>query len=122
MSTDSAAESNEFPPNAIAVIGMAGRLPGADSVSQFWDNLCLGRESVTTLSEEELTAAGVSATMTCTGKMKGTGSVQVSYSGTDHYTGSFRFQGTMEGQPANMNGTFKGDYLRADCGQVRPGR
>ena len=61
MSTDSAAESNEFPPNAIAVIGMAGRFPGADSVSQFWDNLCLGQESVTTLSEEELTAAGVSA-------------------------------------------------------------
>ena len=52
---------NELPPNAIAVIGMAGRFPGADSLTQFWDNLRRGEESVTTLSEEALTAAGVSA-------------------------------------------------------------
>ncbi|MCI4674258.1 beta-ketoacyl synthase N-terminal-like domain-containing protein [Candidatus Mycolicibacterium alkanivorans] len=53
--------SNELPPNAIAVIGMAGKFPGADSVTEFWDNLSRGVESVTTLSEEVLTAAGVSA-------------------------------------------------------------
>ncbi len=53
--------SNELPPNAIAVIGMAGRFPGADSLTQFWDNLRHGEESITTLSEEALTAAGVSA-------------------------------------------------------------
>ena len=53
--------STDFPPNAIAVIGMAGRFPGADSVTEFWENLCRGVESVVTLSEEELTAAGVSA-------------------------------------------------------------
>jgi phthiocerol/phenolphthiocerol synthesis type-I polyketide synthase E len=61
VSIDSAATANDFPPNAIAVIGMAGRFPGADSVSEFWDNLCRGEESVTTLSEEQLSAAGVSA-------------------------------------------------------------
>ena len=48
--------------DGIAVIGMAGRFPGADSVGEFWENLCSGRESIATLSEEELTAAGVSAT------------------------------------------------------------
>ena len=48
-------------PNAIAVIGMAGRFPGADSVSAFWNNLRHGEESVVTLSEEALTAAGVSS-------------------------------------------------------------
>src|ERR1700712_3387133 len=53
--------ANEVPDNAIAVIGMAGRFPGADSVSEFWDNLCRGEESIVTLSEEALTAAGVSA-------------------------------------------------------------
>lgn len=52
--------SDELPPNAIAVIGMAGKFPGADSLSEFWDNLSRGVESVTTLSEEALTAAGVS--------------------------------------------------------------
>lgn len=48
--------------DGIAVIGMAGRFPGADSVGQFWQNLCDGTESIQTISEEELAAAGVSAT------------------------------------------------------------
>ncbi|KUI31922.1 polyketide synthase [Mycobacterium sp. IS-1742] len=48
------------PPNAVAVIGMAARLPGANSVSAFWDNLRRGEESIVTLSEEELLAAGIS--------------------------------------------------------------
>ncbi|MFG1935056.1 type I polyketide synthase [Mycobacterium sp. NPDC048908] len=39
---------------------MAGRFPGADSVSEFWDNLRRGQESIVTLSEEDLLAAGVS--------------------------------------------------------------
>ncbi|MDT5296944.1 MAG: phthiocerol/phenolphthiocerol synthesis type-I polyketide synthase [Mycobacterium sp.] len=52
--------STEFPPNAIAVIGMAGRFPGAESVSAFWRNLRSGEESIVTLSEDELIAGGVS--------------------------------------------------------------
>jgi phthiocerol/phenolphthiocerol synthesis type-I polyketide synthase E len=44
---------------AVAVVGMAARLPGADSVSAFWDNLRRGEESIVTLSEQQLLAAGV---------------------------------------------------------------
>ena len=33
MYTDDTTGSNELPPNAIAVIGMAGRFPGANSVT-----------------------------------------------------------------------------------------
>jgi phthiocerol/phenolphthiocerol synthesis type-I polyketide synthase E len=51
--------SDSLPPNAIAVIGMAARLPGANSPSEFWDNLKRGEESIVTLSEDRLTAAGV---------------------------------------------------------------
>ena len=47
------------PANAIAVIGMAGRFPGARSVSAFWDNLRRGEESIATLSAEALSAAGI---------------------------------------------------------------
>jgi phthiocerol/phenolphthiocerol synthesis type-I polyketide synthase E len=61
MANDYPTASDELPPNAIAVIGMAGRFPGADSVTKFWDNLRRGEESIATLSEEALTAAGVSA-------------------------------------------------------------
>jgi acyl transferase domain-containing protein/acyl carrier protein len=45
----------------IAIIGMAGRFPGARDVDQFWLNLCEGRESVHFASDEELLAAGVPA-------------------------------------------------------------
>ncbi|MGV0700027.1 type I polyketide synthase [Mycolicibacter sinensis] len=52
--------NNELPPNAIAVVGMAGRFPGARSLTGFWDNLRNGTESIVTLSEDELRANGVS--------------------------------------------------------------
>ncbi|HEX3662575.1 MAG TPA: SDR family NAD(P)-dependent oxidoreductase [Acidobacteriaceae bacterium] len=44
---------------AVALTGMAGRFPGADTVREFWRNLVEGRESVRLVAEEELQAAGV---------------------------------------------------------------
>ena len=46
---------------AIAIIGLAGRFPGADNVDTFWQNLCAGVESIASFNDEELLAAGVSA-------------------------------------------------------------
>ncbi|WP_228919679.1 type I polyketide synthase [Streptomyces sp. DH20] len=46
----------DFP--AVAVIGMAGRFPGADDLEAFWDNLAAGRESVRPVTDEEFLAAG----------------------------------------------------------------
>ncbi|QQZ58491.1 polyketide synthase [Paenibacillus sonchi] len=43
----------------IAVIGLAGRFPGAGTISEYWDNLKNGVHSVQTFSEQELVAAGV---------------------------------------------------------------
>ncbi|CAB3765827.1 1,4-dihydroxy-2-naphthoyl-CoA synthase [Paraburkholderia humisilvae] len=43
----------------VALIGMAGKFPGADSVSGFWDNLCAGRDGLRTLSSDALRGAGV---------------------------------------------------------------
>jgi acyl transferase domain-containing protein/acyl carrier protein len=45
----------------IAIVGMAGRFPGARNVSEFWRNLTNGVESITQFSRKELLAAGVSA-------------------------------------------------------------
>jgi phthiocerol/phenolphthiocerol synthesis type-I polyketide synthase E len=50
---------DQLPDNAIAVIGMAGRFPGANTLTEFWDNLRDGKESIVTLSEQELAAAGI---------------------------------------------------------------
>jgi phthiocerol/phenolphthiocerol synthesis type-I polyketide synthase E len=46
--------------DAVAVIGMAGRFPGARSVEEFWANLRDGVESISFFSDEELLALGVS--------------------------------------------------------------
>lgn len=43
----------------VALTGMAGRFPGAETVREFWRNLVEGRESVRVVPEEELRSAGV---------------------------------------------------------------
>ena len=48
-----------FSEEAIAVIGMAGRFPGAGDVEAFWHNLRNGVESISFFSDEELRAVGV---------------------------------------------------------------
>jgi acyl transferase domain-containing protein len=42
----------------IAIIGMAVRVPGANTIDQFWRNLRAGVESIRLLTHEELLAAG----------------------------------------------------------------
>jgi amino acid adenylation domain-containing protein len=43
----------------IAVIGMAGRFPGARNIDEFWNNLKEGVESISFFTDEELEALGV---------------------------------------------------------------
>ncbi|HUN99606.1 MAG TPA: type I polyketide synthase, partial [Bradyrhizobium sp.] len=47
--------------SSIAVVGMAGRFPGARNLSEFWINLRDGVESISVLSEERLLAGGAAA-------------------------------------------------------------
>ncbi|HYL44446.1 MAG TPA: polyketide synthase, partial [Ktedonobacteraceae bacterium] len=47
----------------IAIIGMAGRFPGARNVDEFWQNLCNGVESITRFSDQELLQAGVDSSL-----------------------------------------------------------
>ncbi len=43
--------------NAIAIVGMAGRFPGADDVPAFWKNLLEGKESLATFADDPLAGA-----------------------------------------------------------------
>ncbi|MBN9536009.1 MAG: polyketide synthase, partial [Alphaproteobacteria bacterium] len=43
-----------IPENAVAVIGLAGRFPGADDIAQFWRNIRAGVTSISRFSEAEL--------------------------------------------------------------------
>jgi len=45
--------------DGIAIIGLAGRFPGANTVEAFWHNLCHAVESIRTFSATELLDAGV---------------------------------------------------------------
>jgi phthiocerol/phenolphthiocerol synthesis type-I polyketide synthase E len=55
--------TRSFPPHAIAIIGLAGRFPGAKSLDEFWQNIRNGVESLETFSDTELDLAGVSAAL-----------------------------------------------------------
>ncbi|MEO0537755.1 MAG: SDR family NAD(P)-dependent oxidoreductase [Cyanobacteria bacterium P01_A01_bin.123] len=57
---------NQTTPNplkGIAIVGMAGRFPGAKGIDQFWQNLCEGVESISFFTDEELVAAGADSAL-----------------------------------------------------------
>lgn len=55
----SSKKRNERTGLEIAVVGIAGRFPGAKNTEQFWDNLKNGVESVTFFTDNELAEAGI---------------------------------------------------------------
>src|SRR5579864_4432086 len=50
MSTEELQTSHD----GIAIIGVAGRFPGARNIDEFWHNLCQGVESISFFTEEEV--------------------------------------------------------------------
>lgn len=59
--TDQYAPDEDLRPQDVAVIGMAGRFPGAPDITRFWQRLRAGDDLRTFHNDEELTAAGVPA-------------------------------------------------------------
>ena len=45
--------------HAVAIVGMAGRFPGASTVNKFWDNICAGMECITFFDDDQLRSVGV---------------------------------------------------------------
>jgi len=52
-------ESSSLNGSEIAIIGLAGRFPGAKTVNEFWNNLQNGVESISFFTDEELLASGI---------------------------------------------------------------
>lgn len=52
-----------LPRDAVAILGMSGRFPGARSVDELWSNLCRGEESITFFGRDELLEWGVDAAL-----------------------------------------------------------
>jgi hypothetical protein len=65
-------------------------------------------------------AKALTAVMTCTGSMKGTGQLSIVYADAAHYAGTYNFKGTTEGKPLILSSSFKAAWAKADCGAVQP--
>ena len=56
-------ETTDFPAHAIAIVGLAGRFPGARNLDEFWTNMRDGIEVLETFSDADLDAAAVPAAL-----------------------------------------------------------
>ena len=65
-------------------------------------------------------ASSMKSETICHGVMEGSGHSEISWRGAEHYTGSYSFKGTMHGKPNSVSNSFKGDWVKADCGSVKP--
>ena len=58
--------------------------------------------------------------ITCHGRMEGIGQMQMSWRGNEHYEGTYSFKGSIGGRPQDMTTHYTGDFVKADCGSVKP--
>ncbi len=133
-STMQMANMPQIPPEAMAMMKARGmKMPGmggAPTVMQ----ICMtqGQVSADKLpamnSHEESctnkvlsqTPTSVTAETTCHGHMNGVGHMQISWRGNEHYEGSYSFKGMAEGHPQEFSTNYTGDFVKADCGSVKP--
>lgn len=121
-----------LPPAAVAAMKKSGMvLPASQPMTV---QMCMSQEEVdsdrpphmdrgatgcdTRIAKQ--TATAMTANMVCKGNMKGTGTIQVSYTGAEHYAGFYSFKGTSGGRPLDVTTRFKGDWVKTDCGKVQP--
>lgn len=52
-------DATKYTGTEIAIIGMAGKFPGAEDINEFWQNLLQGKESIKFYSDQELLAAKI---------------------------------------------------------------
>jgi len=130
VSTTMAAPNVQIPPQALAQMQAMGmKMPGGQTVTS---QICMTQADVDadkppsvqrdgcTSNITSKSASSVTAEMVCNGEMQGSGHVQIAYSGESHYEGSYTFKGVMRGHPVETSSNFKGDWVKADCGAVKP--
>lgn len=124
----------QMPPEAMAMMKSRGMsmpgMGGAPIVTQ----ICMTQDEVNagklpqmknheencTTKVLNQTSTSVTAESTCHGRMEGVGRMQMSWRGNEHYEGTYSFKGSMHGQPQEMTSHYTGDFVKADCGAVKP--
>lgn len=65
-------------------------------------------------------SSSVATEITCHGTMEGVGRSQISWRGDTHYEGTYNFKGSMHGRPTAMGSRYVGQFVKSDCGDVKP--
>ena len=68
------------------------------------------------------TATSMKSEVTCHGRMEGVGHSEMTWRGNEHYEGTYSFKGSMEGRPQEISTRYTGDFVKADCGAVKPAK
>jgi hypothetical protein len=123
----------QMPPEALAMMKSRGmQIPGMGK--PFISQICMTPEQVTTdrmpaMNHQEInctpkilsqTASSVTTEITCHGTMEGVGRSQMNWRGNEHYEGTYSFKGNMHGHVQDMSTRYTGDFVKADCGAVKP--
>jgi hypothetical protein len=133
-STMQMANMPKLPPETLAMMKAHGiKMHGMDG-SPMVSQMCMTLEQVNadkmpamndhqescTSKVLNQTSSSVTAETTCHGRMDGVGRTQMSWRGNEHYEGTYSFKGSMEGRPQEMSTRYTGDFVKADCGAVKP--
>ncbi|HEY0266794.1 MAG TPA: DUF3617 domain-containing protein [Rhizomicrobium sp.] len=126
----------QIPPEALAAMKARGmKMPGMGEPTT--TQMCMTQEEVNTdpaarmQAQHEVnctphvvnqTATSATTDIVCHGTMEGTGRSEISWRGDGHYEGNYEFKGTMHGQPNQISTHYTGDFVKTDCGAVKPFR
>ena len=125
----------QMPPEAMAMMKQRGmKMPGMGS-QPIVTQICMTQEQVNgdkppmnnrqencTTKLLNQTSTSMTSEVTCHGRMEGVGRAQMSWRGNEHYEGTYSFRGTMEGRPQQISTHYTGDFVKADCGAVKPAK
>jgi len=134
-STMQTANMPQMPPEAMAMMKSRGmKMPGMGQPMTM--QMCMTQEQVNgdvppamhnrgeNCSAKVLsqTATSMKSEVTCHGRMEGVGHAEMNWRGNEHYEGTYNFKGTMEGRPQDISTRYSGDFVKADCGSVKPAK
>jgi hypothetical protein len=133
-STMKMANAPQIPPEVVAMMKKRGvnvPQPGQPYVSQ----MCMTADQVNADKPPAMTtgqiscktkvlsqsASSMKSEVVCHGEnMDGVGHSEINWNGNEHYMGNYNFKGTTQGQANEISTTYKGDWVKADCGSVKP--
>ena len=131
-STMQMANMPQMPPEAMAMMKSRGmKMPGMEPMTS---QICMtpeqvngnvppamhNREENCTTKLLSQTATSMKSEVTCHGRMEGVGRSEMSWRGNEHYEGTYSFKGSMAGRPQEISTRYTGDFVKADCGSVKP--